>query len=70
MPTLLQRTKVPEADFTEPAKAGHVTETPWQAESDAQPDVAQMLMHERVYTSWLWHTKVADAVIFWQLRSR
>ena len=48
--------------LTEPAKAGHVTESPWQAEPDVQPDVAQMLMHEHQHTSWLWQTKLADAV--------
>lgn len=70
--TLLQGTKISEEYLAAPAKADHVTELPWQAEPDAQPDVAQRLMHEQPHTSWLWQTKLADAVeVFcWQLPSK
>jgi len=69
--TWLQRTRIPEECLTQPAKAGRVTKSPWQAEPDAQPDVAHMLMHEHQHTSWLWQTKLADAVeISWQFYSR
>lgn len=71
--TWLQCTRISEECLTEPAEAGHDTNSPRQAEPDAQPDGAHMLMHEHQHTtrSWLWQTKLADAVeMFWQLHSR
>lgn len=68
---LVSMHKNPRRMLTEPAKAGRVTKSHYQAELDAQPIVAHMLMHEHQHKSWLWQTKLADAVeISWQVHSR